>query len=181
MLHGWPGLDASDLVRLGILTANGGRPTGNGWPSASVIAGYGDPHFLVALPGDDGVLLGNLTSLSDAIGQVDAVVSLCRVGTEQVPAGVEHHQVWLVDQAGQDANPNLRFVIDDTVDAIRTLRAEGKRVFVHCVAGASRTPAVAAAYLSRHSGITATEALERVAEAVPFHNPHNTTLLDALQ
>ena len=178
MLHGWPGLDASDLVRLAILTANQGRPDGSGWPSAPVMDGEGDPHLLVPLPGDDGVLLGNLTSLGDAVGQVDAVVSLCRVGTEQVPDRLEHHQVWLVDRAGEDANPNLRFVLADTVDAIRTLRAEGRRVFVHCVAGGSRTPAVAAAYLARHEGIPAAEALERIAEAVPHHNPHDTTLLD---
>jgi ADP-ribosyl-[dinitrogen reductase] hydrolase len=180
MLHGWPGLRAADLTRLAILTARGGRPTDNGWPSAPVIDGYGDPYFLVPLPGDDGVLLGNLTSLADAVAQVDAVVSLCRVGTGQVPAELEHHQVWLVDQDG-DANPHLDFVLEDTVEAIRTLRAEGKRVFVHCVAGASRTPTVAAAYLARHANIPATEALERVGAAIPFHNRHNTAFLGALE
>jgi ADP-ribosylglycohydrolase len=180
MLHGWPGLRAVDLTRLAILTANGGQATANGWPSAPVISGYGDPHFLIALPGDDGVLLGNLTSLADAVGQVDAVVSLCRVGTEQVPTSVEHHQVWLVDRADEADNPNLRFVLADTVEAIRTLRAEGKRVFLHCVAGASRTPTIAAAYLARREDIPATEALERVAAAIPFHNDHNTAFLDAL-
>ena len=104
-------------------------------------------------------------------------MSLFRVGSEQVPAAIEHHQVWLVDQAGQDANPNLRFVLDDTVGAIARLRAEGRRDFVQCVAGASRTPA----YLARREGIPATEALQRVAEAVPFHNPRNAILLDALR
>jgi ADP-ribosyl-[dinitrogen reductase] hydrolase len=181
ILHGWPGLRAADLTRLAILTANSGRATDNGWPSAPEVTGNGDPHFLVALPGDDGVLLGNLTSLNDAVDQVDAVVSLCRVGTEQVPAALEHHQVWLVDQDGEGANPNLRFVLDDTVDAICRLRSEGKRVFVHCVAGASRTPAVAAAYLARREAIPVAEALERVAAAVPFHNRHNITLLEALE
>lgn len=181
MLHGWPGLRAADLVRLAVLTANGGVPTDNGWPSAPVLAGAGDRGFLVPLPGDDGVLLGNLEALSEAAEQVDAVVSLCRVGTAEVPDSLEHHQVWLIDQPGEDANPNLGFVLDDTVEAIDTLRAEGKRVFLHCVAGASRTPAVAAAYLARRDRISGREALDRVAAAVPFHHPHNTSFLRELE
>ena len=180
-----PGLgtvgDRTTCFSSGTRPANSGRATDNGWPSAPEVTGNGDPHFLVSLPGDDGVLFGNLTSLNDAVDQVDAVVSLCRVGTEQVPAALEHHQVWLVDQDGEGANPNLRFVLGDTVDAILALRSEGKRVFVHCVAGASRTPAVAAAYLARREEISTTEALERVAAAVPFHNRHNSCLLEALE
>ncbi|MEX2550378.1 MAG: dual specificity protein phosphatase [Nitriliruptoraceae bacterium] len=100
--------------------------------------------------------------------------------TIAVIAGLEHHQVWLVDRDGADANPNLRFVLDDTADAIHTLRTEGERVFVHCVAGASRTPAVAAVHLARHGGIPAAEALEFVAAAIPCHNRHNTSFIDAL-
>jgi ADP-ribosyl-[dinitrogen reductase] hydrolase len=180
ILHGWPGLDGAALVRLAILTARQGRETSNGWPTAAVIEGYGDLPYLTALPGDDGVLLGNLGSLADAVSQVDAVVSLCRVGTEQVPDGIEHHQVWLVDQTGAEVNPNLGFVLDDTVQAIMTLRGEGKRVFVHCVAGASRTPTVAAAYLARREQIPTADALNRIAAAIPGYNDHNTSFLAAL-
>jgi ADP-ribosyl-[dinitrogen reductase] hydrolase len=181
MLHGWPGLRASDLTRLAILSARRGRPMSNGWPSAETVEGDGDPHFLVPLPGDEGVLLGNLASLADAVEQVDAVVSLCRVGTVQIPAEVEHHEVWLVDKLEETANPNLAFVVHDAVEAIRSLRAEGKRVFLHCVAGASRTPTVAAAYLARHEGIPATEAVQRIAEAIPVHNDRNTAFVELLE
>jgi hypothetical protein len=59
--------------------------------------------------------------------------------------GVEHIRVWLID-AGPKSNPNLEFVLDDTARIIQTLRAEGKRVLLHCVEGRSRTPAVAARY-----------------------------------
>jgi ADP-ribosyl-[dinitrogen reductase] hydrolase len=181
MLHGWPGLRAPDLTRLAILTARRGRPTPNGWPTAQQVHGYGEAPFLVTLPGDEGVLLGNLASVADAIADVDAVVSLCRVGTAQVPAELEHHEVWLVDQADEAVNPNLPFVLEDTVDAIRTLRAEGKRVFLHCVAGASRTPTVAAAYLARHEGIPARDAIQRVAAVVPLYNDHNTAFVELLE
>ena len=181
ILHGWPGLRASDLTRLAILTGRRGRPTSSGWPTAEKVDGYGDPHFLVPLPGDEGVLLGNLTSLADATAAVDAVVSLCRVGTEQVPDELEHHEVWLVDQADGAVNPNLPFVLEDAVEAIRTLREEGKRVFLHCVAGASRTPTVAAAYLARLEGVPASDALERIAEAIPVYNDHNAAFVDLLR
>jgi ADP-ribosylglycohydrolase len=33
ILHGWPGMDARDLVRLATLTAGGGRDGQGGWPS----------------------------------------------------------------------------------------------------------------------------------------------------
>jgi ADP-ribosyl-[dinitrogen reductase] hydrolase len=61
------------------------------------------------------------------------------------------------------------------------MRAEGKRVFLHCVAGASRTPTVAAAYLARHEGISAIEAVERIAEVIPLYNDHNATFVDLLR
>jgi ADP-ribosyl-[dinitrogen reductase] hydrolase len=72
-------------------------------------------------------------------------------------------------------------VLEDTVDAIRLLRAEGKRVFLHCVAGASRTPTVAAAYLARHEGISATDAMRRIAEVIPGYNDHNTAFVELLR
>jgi ADP-ribosyl-[dinitrogen reductase] hydrolase len=181
MLHGWPGMRARDLVRLAVLTARGGRPMSNGWPSAPRIEGAGEPGFPVPLPGDEGVLLGNLTSLDMAGREVDAVVSLCRVGTEQVPDGVEHHEVWLVDGAGDGSNPNLDLVVEDTVEALRALRGEGKRVFLHCVAGASRTPFVAAAYLADLEGIPTDEALAQVASAIGCHDPWNRGFHEALE
>jgi ADP-ribosyl-[dinitrogen reductase] hydrolase len=180
MLHGWPGLRARDLVRLAILTSAEGRPQGNGWPTAASLPGKGDPAYVVALPGDAGVLLGSLPALADTVDQVDAVVSLCRVGTRQVPTHLEHHEAWLVDQPGDAANPNLGFVLNDAVDAIRTLRDEGKRVFLHCVGGRSRTPTVAAAYLADHRGIPTADALQQVAAAIPYHDRHNTSYLEAL-
>ena len=180
MLHGWPGLRARDLVRLAILTSTKGQPQGNGWPTVDSLPGEGDPAYVVALPGDEGVLLGSLPALAEAVKQVDAVVSLCRVGTDQVPTHLEHHEVWLVDQSSATANPNLAFVLNDAVDAVRTLRAEGKRVFLHCVGGRSRTPTVAAAYLADHNGISTADALQQVAAVIPYHDRRNTSFLEAL-
>ncbi|WDN56204.1 ADP-ribosylglycohydrolase family protein [Streptomyces clavuligerus] len=148
-VNGWPTLRAPDLVRLAILTARKGMDDGDHWPSAPrvKVPALGGPGFAVAHPVDPGVLLGNL-AMTDFVGTppVDAVVSLCRVGQGQIFSGtdVEHVRVWLVDKEGE--NPNLHFAVDQAARQLLRLRREGKRVFLHCVAGRSRTPAVAAAY-----------------------------------
>ena len=89
-------------------------------------------------------------------------MSLCRIGVADLAdAGVapeDHLEVWLIDADEQHSNPNLGFVLRDTVDAIEELRAEGKRVLVHCVAAHNRTPALARAYAARKLGARASSA-----------------------
>jgi len=106
----------------------------------------------VAHPDDPGVLLGAVGALQP--GVADAVVSLCRLGTTQVPldgvAPEDHLEVWLVD--ADDANNDLPFVLQDAADAIRQLRSEGKTVLLHCVHAHTRTPVVAALYGTLRTG-----------------------------
>jgi ADP-ribosyl-[dinitrogen reductase] hydrolase len=171
LLHGWPGLRAHDLVSLAVRTAQRGGESG-GWPGPERQRGH-SRGYLAELPGDNGVLLGNLNSLEDATSRVDAVVSLCRVGTGQVPAELEHHEVILVDRSDDGSNPHLAAVLLDAAEAVRTLRGEGKRVFLHCVDGRSRTPTVAAVHLAVTEGISGREAWQRVAAAIPEAATHN--------
>ena len=142
-LHGWPGLHARDLVALAVRTANGGEDDDDGWPSIDRLdySGYDTGRAPVRHPHDDGVLLGGYESALTT--GVDAVISLCRMGSAVLPA--EHLEFWLKD-AGPERNPNLEFVLDDAAQTIRALRAEGKTVLLHCVEGRSRTPSVAARY-----------------------------------
>ncbi|MFD6967143.1 ADP-ribosylglycohydrolase family protein [Streptomyces sp. NPDC059949] len=148
-VNGWPKMTGPDLVRLAVLTARKGLDDADGWPSAArvKIPGYAGKSYTVQHPEDDGLYLGNLP-VTEYAGEVpvDAVVSLCRVGQAPIFSGtdVEHLRVWLVDKEG--ANPNLHFAIHQAAREILRLRQAGKRVFLHCVAGRSRTPAVAAAY-----------------------------------
>jgi protein-tyrosine phosphatase len=109
---------------------------------------------------------------------VDAVVSLCRMGSGQVPAGVEHVEVPLIDRSG--ANAHLRHLVLDTAAGVAALRAEGKRVLLHCAAGQSRTPAVAAAYLHLRFGYSGEEALRRVGQVLD-HHPSNTELVSLVR
>lgn len=54
---------------------------------------------------------------------------------------------WLIDRDG--ANPNLHYVLDQAAELLTRLRRDARTVLVHCAAGRSRTPAVAAVYAAR--------------------------------
>ncbi|MER6270844.1 ADP-ribosylglycohydrolase family protein [Streptomyces sp900105755] len=168
-VHGWPGLTGAELVRLAVLTAGGGSGDATGWPSAarmpvspSTPRGFAVPH-----PHDEGVVLGNLAlAQGTEVVPVDAVVSLCRVGSDPILAGadVEHLRVWLVDSQGENAN--LHYVLDQAARQLLRLRQEGKRVLLHCLAGQSRTPAVAALYSHLAAGIDPKTALSDLREVL---------------
>ncbi len=108
---------------------------------------------------------------------VDAVDSLCRVGTDPVLPGndIEHVRVWLVDSQGENANPH--YVLDQAARQVLRLREEGKRVLLHRLAGQSRTPAVAALYscLATGTDSASASALNDLREALhagwtlPYH------------
>lgn len=174
MLHGWPGIDSRELERLAVMTAAGAGGDRYGWPEVDHIdyrpLQYG-PTPLARHPHDPGLWLAGAPALDQLPAEVDAVVSLCRVGRRQVPDGVEHVTFRLMDEAAPDQNPNLDFVLRDAAETIAALRAEGKVVLLHCVAAYSRTPAVAAAY-SMLLGRTAAEGMRAVQRALPRSNPN---------
>ncbi|MET8288369.1 ADP-ribosylglycohydrolase family protein [Streptomyces sp. NPDC005132] len=159
-VHGWPGLTGADLVRLAVRTARGGSDDAQGWPSAPRMSVGDHRSFAIPHPHDAGVVLGNL-ALAQGVEPVpvEAVVSLCRTGTDPILPGteVEHVRVWLVDSQG--ANANLHYVLDQAARQVLRLRQEGKRVLLHCFAGQSRTPAVAAIYSHLATGTDSKTAL----------------------
>ena len=108
-LHGWPGLRARDLMTLGVELAAGNGQQADAWPRT--------PHFdysswsrtdvLVQHPYDDGVWLGGVGALGrTAELGIDAVVSLCRLGTDDVSGIAPENQAtfWLVDSASPESN-----------------------------------------------------------------------------
>ncbi|MBG6058975.1 hypothetical protein RCH16_003595 [Cryobacterium sp. MP_M5] len=132
----------------------------------------GDVSTLVRHPHDHGIWLGAAGALDAPPDEVDAVVSLCRVGTRQVPARIRHHlQVRLIDKDDPAENPNLDVVLVDTVNAIAALRAEGHTVLLHCAQAQSRTPSVAALYAALHRGVPIRRALAEVLSALPAAAP----------
>ncbi|GAB93037.1 ADP-ribosylglycohydrolase family protein [Gordonia rhizosphera] len=150
-VHGWPRRDerpsdAHDLVALATLAVRGGKPDDKGWPTTDDVR-YTEAASAIVVPHpfDDGVLLGTHATVDH---HADAVVSMCRVGRGQTcfAGAAEVVASRLMDSDDPAANPNLEFVLADTADAVRGLRAEGKTVLLHCVAGQQRTPSVAVAY-----------------------------------
>jgi ADP-ribosyl-[dinitrogen reductase] hydrolase len=173
IMHGWPGIITRDLVRLAALSVTGGRSDSAGWPNGESMNDYyrrNFPQSPVAEPlrDDPGVIVGNIAGIEQA--DTDVVVSLCRMGSE--PLSDVHVDVRLIDEASHGANPNLEFVIDDTVRFIASQRDAGRTVYLHCVRAESRTPTVAAAYLAHRLDISGADALERVRQSLPNANPN---------
>jgi ADP-ribosyl-[dinitrogen reductase] hydrolase len=166
LLHGWPGLRARHLVELASSIVRQGRPD----PFDFTYARWGDPSARAQHPYDEQLWLGGIGSLRDLPAGVDAVVSLCRVGEDDLPAVAAHVEVRLIDRVG--ANPHLAFVLDDTVRVVEELRAAGRTVLVHCVQAQSRTPTVAALYGMRRRGVPAAEALADVMRVLPSAHPN---------
>lgn len=174
VVHGWPGLRVNDLGLRGLALAQ--RTREGAWPLTDRMdyAYLGVATGTVAHPHDDGVLLGDAGGLDDLPERVDAVVSLCRVGRgrpTRVATG-DHVVVWLVDKVDPAENPNLDLALRESADVVAALRAEGRTVLLHCAAGQSRTPSVAAAYAVRHLGVDPATALDRVCAALPSPAPN---------
>jgi ADP-ribosyl-[dinitrogen reductase] hydrolase len=120
-----------------------------------------------------------------AAGWIDAAAlpasRFCRQGFSSanlrrvplVPAGVEQIDIRLIDKIGPDANPNLDFVLTDTVRLIEQLRNEGRTVLLHCVACQSRTPTVAALYGAHKQDISGQAALQEVTSVLPDAYPNS--------
>lgn len=92
-----------------------------------------------------------MSTEDDTADSVSAVVSLGRLGTIEVPEGIESTRVWLIDTPGE--NLDLDLTLANATDVIAELRAEGKEVFVHCAEARSCTSAVAALYAAKHRGV----------------------------
>jgi hypothetical protein len=124
-------------------------------------------------PHDPEVLMGTFADLfrTRELG-VDAVVSLCRLGVDDAKAeGVDprdHLEVWLVDRESPESNQHLEFVLDDAAAAVAMLRAEGRRVLLHCVAAHHRTPSVALRY-ALLLGVDSREAATDIQSALGSH------------
>ena len=134
-----------------------------GWPSATSLAGhyasaYPSDAMAESLPDDPGVVIGNIAGLAGLSPTPDVVVSLCRMGTADVPLGIERHEV-------RRSTAPIRLRPQPRLDPHRhgsgDCRLAGGRqaLNVHCVRAESRTPAVAASYLAHRQHISGVDAL----------------------
>ncbi|MEJ7771021.1 MAG: ADP-ribosylglycohydrolase family protein [Geodermatophilaceae bacterium] len=133
-----------------------------------------DRHGIEPVEVFDGIWASDVYGARDSDRDF-AVISMCRTG------GRFGHEVqrfaYLIDD---DTNSEISAVLEDVLDDISALRADGKRVLVHCYAGQSRTGLVLRAWLMRSEGVGLTEATERVAELWPHLNLWNDSFGTAL-
>ena len=173
-VHGYGGHRSRGLITLAMRAVQQDKLGGQGWPVAPHMTSreYRDtPVLSAAHPHDPSVVLGTYRSLAHGC---DAVISMCRVGSEDRPAHVapeDHVEFRLVDTSDPEDNPHLEFVLADAAAVIKELRDEGKTVFVHCVAAQQRTPSAALAY-SRLLGIDAEKAQADMRVALPGLRGH---------
>ncbi|MGK3954823.1 ADP-ribosylglycohydrolase family protein [Arthrobacter sp. R4] len=176
-LHGWPGMRARDLMVLGMELGRGEGRRSASWPRAERhdYSMWSRTDVLVQHPHDDGVWLGGVGSLGrmNELG-IDAVVSLCRLGSVDVLglSPEDHATFWVVDSAVEGDNADAAFVLREAAAAVERYRAEGKTVLLHCVRAESRTPTVAALYGAQVAGVSPLEALEDVLRALPNARPN---------
>jgi predicted protein tyrosine phosphatase len=105
---------------------------------------------------------------------IDAVVSLCRLGTGDAPSVMpeDHATFWVVDSPAEDDNAHAAFVLRDAAAAVERYRAEGKTVLLHCVRAESRTPTVAALYGAGVAGTSPLVALADLRRVLPRARPN---------
>jgi hypothetical protein len=180
-LHGWPGLRARDLMMLGMELGRGEGRRSTSWPRAERhdYSRWSRTDDLVQHPHDAGVWLGGVGSLRRlAELGIDAVVSLCRLGTGDAPSVTpeDHATFWVIDSPVEGANALAAFALQDAAGAVERYRAEGKTVLLHCVRAESRTPTVAALYGARAAGITPVQALADLRGVLPGVNPNGSFL-----
>ena len=128
-------------------------------------------------PHDNQVILSGFNAANGTIElpkDVDAVVSLCRMGTEDIrhlklrPGN--HVEVRIIDIPGDNAHTEL--TLSDAADTVAHFRSQGKTVLLHCVAAQSRTPTVAALYAIRHKSIDPQTAFNQVNQALNNAQPN---------
>lgn len=176
-LHGWPGMRARDLMVLGMELGRGEGRRSATWPRAERhdYSMWNRTDVLVRHPHDGGVWLGGVGSLERVaeLG-IDAVVSLCRLGTLDVPglAPEDHATFWVVDSAVEGDNAHAAFVLREAAAAVERYRSEGKTVLLHCVRAESRTPTVAALYGATMAGISPLVALSDLQRVLPGARPN---------
>jgi protein-tyrosine phosphatase len=124
----------------------------------------------------DGILVGTEADASDEPSlrahDVDVVVSL----THRTPRTGD---VTRVDVPMADGPRNEFDAFAEAVREVIARRERGDRVLVHCSAGASRSPAVAAAATTQLTEIDLNAAFKRIIDGRPEADPHDALVRQA--
>lgn len=124
----------------------------------------------------DGLFVGTATDATDEAllrtHDIDIVVSLTHASPATGP-------VTRIDVPMMDGPKNSYDTFADAVRTVVSQRDSGQRVLVHCAAGASRSPAVAAAVLTHTTGRSLGEAFTEIRDRRPETDPHDALIRQA--
>jgi len=126
-----------------------------------------------------GLFVGTAEDASDASTLRDhdiaVVVSLTHTG----PPGDIPADVTLVNVPMMDGPQNSRTAFETAVGDVLSRLDAGEVTLVHCSAGASRSPAVAATALAIHTNRDLTTVFEQIQDRRPVADPHDALLRQA--
>jgi ADP-ribosyl-[dinitrogen reductase] hydrolase len=124
-----------------------------------------------------GVYAANLPGVAAADGEW-AVVSLCRTREMLLHQDVRR-ELFIIDAVGR--NEDIGAIVEEALETIDAFLAEGRRVVVHCHAGASRTGLVLRAHVMRRFAVDHRTATEMVARVWPHMSEWNDDFTEYLR
>jgi len=106
--------------------------------------------------------------------EITVVVSLTHENPDFSAQALDTHSIPLID-GPQNSREQFTKAVEKTVTALN----DGKRVLVHCAAGASRSPTVAATALALSQEMDMEDAIQQVADNRDVVDPHEALLRQA--
>ncbi|PON22615.1 hypothetical protein TGAM01_v208504 [Trichoderma gamsii] len=120
------------------------------------------------------IFIGPVSAASSlSLLQANSISHVLSVGTSppsKVP-GVAYHRVSVTDSPSSSIMKISGTTCDIIEAALQSNNGTG-RILVHCSAGISRSPAVVAAYLMKHHGMSLRTALGQIVRARPQASPN---------
>ncbi|WP_338739398.1 dual specificity protein phosphatase [Haloplanus salilacus] len=107
--------------------------------------------------------------------EIEVIVSL----TATNHAGNVPAELTLVEVPMMDGPQNSQDAFETAVDAVVSQLAAGEKTLLHCSAGASRSPAVAAAALALHRDSELEAAFQQILTRRPEADPHDALIRQA--
>ena len=107
--------------------------------------------------------------------EIEVIVSL----TATSPAGNVPAELTLVEIPMMDGPQNSQEAFETAVAAVGSRLATGEKTLLHCSAGASRSPAVAATALALHRDSELEAAFQQILTRRPVADPHDALIRQA--
>jgi len=127
------------------------------------------------------LFVGTAADASDASTLRDHDIAVVISLTHTGPAGDVPADVTLVEIPMMDGPQNSRDAFETAVGEVLARLDAGETTLVHCSAGASRSPAVAATALAYHTNTDLTTVFQQIHDRRHAADPHDALLRQAVR